>query len=335
MRNVAELPKLELHRHLEGSIRPETYFELAREQHLPLLEPTLEQLLPRIQYRPGDERSLPAFLRKLQPTRNIFTNPEVLARVTFEAFEDAAHSGAIYAEIRFSASHMFLRGMKEEEIAQGLWEGLRTARQRLGMDGCLIAGITRELGGEMAERVTRFALKYSHKGILGMDLFGNEEIPPGQFQPFFDRAKEAGLGITIHAGEGGGPEHIRTAIEQLHATRIGHGVHVVWDPQVMELVRDMGVLLEMCPTSNVQTGAVPRLEDHPLRQVLDYGIQACVSSDDPQFSDTTLEREYEIAHTVLGVPLADLHRSTCQAVQHIFERERIRALEERLRADGE
>ena len=206
-------------------------------------------------------------MAKLQPARHILTDPETLTRVCFEAIEDAALDGIKYVEIRFSASHMFLQGMTPEDIVSGLEEGLQLAKKSYDVGGCLIAGITRELGSEMAELVTGIAIKNMHRSILGMDLFGDERIPADHYQDLFERAHEAGICITIHAGESAGPANIRTAILQLHAMRIGHGVHIVQDLEMMRLARDKGVLLEMCPTSNVQTGAIASLSEHPLRQV--------------------------------------------------------------------
>lgn len=313
------LPKVELHRHLEGSIRPETYFELARSQNIPLGVSSLKELLPAIQYRPGDERTLPAFLQKLKPMRRILTDRETLCRVTYEAFEDAAKDGALYVELRFSASHMLLQGMAEQDIAAGLSEGLHLAKKKLGIGACLIAGITRELGAEMAEKITSLAIRNIHNGILALDLFGDERIAPELFFMHFSRARDAGLCITVHAGEGGGAHNIRTAVEQLGAARIGHGVRIVEDASVIHLVKDKNVLLEMCPTSNVQTGAIANLWEHPLKRMLELGVHVSISTDDPQFSNTTLAEEYRIARDELGLSDAQLMQITNIAADHIFD----------------
>lgn len=319
-----KIPKVELHRHLEGSIRPQTYFELARQKNLPMRTAS--------RYQDGDERSLPAFLRKMLPIRYILTDPETLARVTCEAVEDAARDGTLYVEIRFSASHMLLQGMQPAEIAQGLCQGMAQAKRKTGVGGCLIAGITRELGPEMAEKITALAIGNMADGILGLDLFGDERIPPQDFCPFFQRAREAGLSITVHAGEGGGAENVHTAVEKLHACRIGHGVRSVEDEAVVRLLKERGVLLEVCPTSNVQTGTVPSLAQHPLPLLLRQGVPVSLSTDDPQFCGVDLCGEYRLAHEVLGVPLETLAGMADVAAGYLFDRDYEKTLRQTLAA---
>lgn len=330
MEDITTVPKLELHRHLEGAIRTRTYFEIMRARNVDLPADTPEELLAHMQYREGDERSLPAFLKKLKPARHILTDSETLARACFEAIEDAALDGIKYIEIRFSASHMLLQGMTPKDIISGLEEGLRLGKKTYDIGGCLIAGVTRELGPEMAERIADIAINGMQYGILGMDLFGDERIPPEQYIDLFSRAHAAGLCITIHAGESAGPENIRTAILQLHATRIGHGVHIVEDPKVMHLARDQGILLEMCPSSNVQTGAIAELCAHPLKRVLEAGIPACICTDDPQFSGITLSGEYWIAEKKLGLPQDTLADMTRSAVGWIFDKKELCRLQKLL-----
>ncbi len=254
------------------------------------------------------------------PIRYIISDPETLERVSAEAVEDAALDGSRYVELRFSASHMLLGGMQADDIARGLSRGMAAAKRKTGIGGCLIAGITRELEFEMAEAITEFAINHMQDGILGMDLFGDERVPPKRFQPLFNRAHAAGLGITIHAGEAGGAENIRTAVEDLHASRIGHGVRIVEDTAVMELVKSHGILLEICPTSNVQTGAVASMKTHALPIILKRGIQMALSTDDPQFCGTTLPREYAIAHRELGVPKETLAQMASVAARHVFDK---------------
>ena len=315
-----DVPKIELHCHLEGAIRPATYFEIMRARKKPLQADTLEELLPYILFDERDARNLSDGLKKLKPLRYILTDPETLARICFEVFEDAALDGVKYLEVRFSSSHMLMQGMTPGDIAAGLEEGFRMARKSYDIGGCFIAGITRELP-EMAEHVTNLAINNMHRGILGMDIFGDEKVPPENYKNLIGLGHDAGLQITIHAGESAGPENIHTAITQMHATRIGHGVHIVQDSEVMRLARDQGVLLEMCPTSNVCSGAIARLSDHPLKQVMEFGIPACVCSDDPQFFRTTLSTEYKVAEEVLGVPRGELATMTLKAVDWIFNKD--------------
>ncbi len=323
-------PKIELHRHLEGSIRQSTYFELAKKQGLIPKEMTLEELRPRIQYMDGDVRSLAAGLKKMEPIRYIIKNPEILARVVYEAFEDAVNEGCIYTEIRFSSTHMFLQGMKEEDIANGAYEGLCLAKSKLHTGGCLIAGITREKANDFADRITSFAINNQDKGIYAMDLFGDERVAPEESKPYFDRAHAAGMSITIHAGEAGGAENIETAVNMLHATRIGHGTHLFERPDVVELVKRNKLLIESCPSSNVQCHAVETIEEHPLKRYFQEGIPCVICADDPRFMKLSMDGEYDVARSILGVTDEEIKKNLRIAADYIFDKDYIPTLKKEL-----
>lgn len=323
-------PKIELHRHLEGSIRQTTYFELAKEQGLIPREMTLEELIPAIQYMEGDVRTLPAGLKKMEPIRYIIKNPEILARVVYEAFEDAVLEGCVYTEIRFSSTHMFLQGMTEKEIADGAYEGLCMAKRKLHTGGCLIAGITREKANDFADRITTFAINNQDKGIYGMDLFGDERVAPEESKAYFDRAYDAGMRITIHAGESGGADNIRTAINMLHAERIGHGTHLFEKNSVVDLIREKKILIESCPSSNVQTGAVEVIEEHPLKKYFENDIPCAICTDDPRFMGLNMDSEYSVAEKILGVTEEEIKQSLRITADYIFDRDYIPVLKKEL-----
>ena len=319
---IQAIPKVELHRHLEGSIRPATVWDEAQRQRLTLPANSLEEVRPYLQYTPGDERSLIYFLTKFQWIRRILTNKETVERVVYESLEDAHNSNTIYAELRFNPSGMFQMGMTEEDIADGLRCGIRRAYESFGIRASLICGIMRDRDMDTARRVVNFAQKYAGDLIVGMDLFSDETYPSAPFADLFAQTKAAGLHLTIHAGEACNPARGAKNIEDavlMGTERIGHGVRITEDPHVVELVRDRGVLLEMCPTSNVQTGVTPSLEDHPLPALFRSGVAACINTDDPEVSATTLTNEYIFANERMGLSPRELKQMVHLAGDYIFD----------------
>lgn len=315
---IEEIPKIELHRHLEGSIRPKTFFEEAKRQRLELPAQSLQEMIPYLCVTEGEERSLSHFLTKFTWLRQIITNPETLARITFESLEDAWKSGTIYAELRFNPTGMFQMGMSEEEIAAGIDEGMREARRRYGIMCTTISGIMRDRSRDVAERSMQFAKRYAGHIISGVDLFSNEAFPADPFRDLLMDAHQAGLHLTIHAGEAKGAENVKEAIE-IGAERIGHGVRLFEDPSVIQLAKSRNVLLEMCPTSNVQTGAVETMRKHPLPIAYRDGIPVCINTDDPGVSNTDLVQEYTIAQEQLGFSIEDLSLLNLSAADYIFD----------------
>ena len=310
--------KVELHRHLEGSIRTETYFEEARRQRIALPADTVDELRPYLEYQEGDERTLKYFLTKFGWLRRILTNADTIARITFESLEDAWKSNTVYAELRFNPTGMFICGADELEIARGLRDGIRKAKDELGIRSTVICGIMRDRGMELAERSAAFALRYAGDFVTGMDLFSDETFPADPFRQIFEKTKESGLHLTIHAGEAGGSQNVKEAI-LFGAERIGHGVHIVQDQEVVELAREREILLEMCPTSNVQTGAVPSIEDHPFSELIKNGIHACINTDDPGVSGIDLNNEFSIAVSKMGVSKEELMHCELDACRYLFD----------------
>lgn len=315
---IDDLPKIDLHRHLEGAIRPATLWEVANRNGISLPANSFEELLPYVQYRSGDERTLKYFLQKFNTTRLILNDPDILSRVTYEALEDCKSSNSLYAEIRFNPTRMFMMGLSEEKVRDGMWQGILQARESLHMECALICGIARDLSMDMAERVTEFAIAEAGRTFVAMDLFGDESYSSDPFIPLLQRAKTAGLHITVHAGEAGGSENVKKAIEELSAERIGHGVRVMQDEAVVALAREQGTYFEMCPTSNIQTGAVEVLRLHPLRPLYQHGVKVGVHTDDPAVSNTTLNEEYRIAHEELDFSIEELVNMVLVGADHIF-----------------
>lgn len=320
---LTKLPKIELHRHLPGSLRLETIVELAQEYgfELPTYDP--QELRHYVQVLPDTPADLSYILNTVSKfLQRCFASREAIARIAFEMVEDAWHDGLIYLEVRFSPWYLAAyHHLSLDEVMEGVVEGLATARAQYPVQSKIIIGMTRQAGLDICLQTVNLALAVAETNeVVGVDLSGDEAAHPArQFREVFEQIRADGrLGITVHAGEASGPESVRDAIELLSAHRIGHGVRVVRDPAVVDLVRSRGVILETCPTSNVMTGAVPSLAAHPLRQLLASGVAATINTDDPAWFDTTLTDEYYLALTKLGLSFEELRGAVLNAAHGAF-----------------
>jgi adenosine deaminase len=281
--DLKALPKVELHRHLEGSIRFETFAELARETGLKL--PRRE--LRRRTSMKGEDPGFLRFLSKFELYRGLYPSREWIERVAFEAVEDAKKDGVVYLELRFSPTHFGRRlGARGEDVAAWVARGARKA----GIAVRFIATYGRDFGVRGNEPTTR-AVRGTDV-FSGLDLAGNEAVSAQPFVPLF---KKLGLPVTIHAGEAGGAANVRQAIEKFGALRIGHGVRAFDDADVIRLARRKKVHFELCPTSNIQTGTAPDWDRHPAWDAWDLGLDCSLNTDDPSISGIRLQDEYERA----------------------------------------
>lgn len=319
---IAALPKVELHRHLPGSLRTQTIIELAAEYDFELPASDVEGLRPYVQVTPGMPADLGLILRTLGDfQRRCFVSPAVLSRLTFEMVADAHAEGIVYLEARFSPLTMAGDALSFDEVMAGVADGLTRAREAFPVRTTILLGLTRTSDLATCQSIVDLALAWAGDELVtGVDLSGDEAIAPAHlFEPLFERIRADGrLRITIHAGEAAGPESVRDAVERLGAQRIGHGVRAIHDPGVVALIRDRGIVLENCPVSNVLTGAVPSLEEHPLPEFLRAGVAATINSDDPSWFDTTLNREYALAFTALGLSFAELRQAVLNAARGAF-----------------
>jgi adenosine deaminase len=304
---LVSLPKIDLHRHLEGSLRLGSLLHVAREFGLELPSGDLEALRPYVQFT-HDEPSYRNFLEKFSVLRGFYRSPEVIRRLAYEVAADAAHDNVRYLELRVTPYALAKsQGFPLDEVMDWVLAALEDARRdHSGLRVGVIASVNRHESLAIAEEVVRIAVAHCGRGVVGLDLAGDEvNFSAEPFRPLFRAAREAGLGVVAHAGEWTGAESVRDAIEHLGVGRIGHGVRVLEDPAVVALARERGVVFEVCLTSNAQTGVVGRLADHPLRRMLDSGLRVTLNSDDPSISDITLTDEYAAALD-LGLSLDDL-----------------------------
>jgi adenosine deaminase len=304
--DLRALPKVELHRHLEGSVRLSTIIELHREAGLDLPAWTVEDLAPHaLVTEPVD--SLEVALQAFGYAQRSFTGLDAVRRIAREAVEDLAADCVRLSEVRLSPDFMCSpAGLDWDAALEAVRRGVDDAVEA-GSDVAvgLIVIFSRDLGLESAERTIAFALEHRDE-VVGFDIAGPEVgFPPSAYGGFVRRVQDAGLHVTLHYGESGPPPYPREAIE-LGAERLGHGLSVAWDPDVTALARERGVTLEMCPTSNWLTHGVERVADHPCLRLLREGVRVTLNTDDPGLMGIDLTHEYEAARSEIGFAEEDV-----------------------------
>jgi len=330
---LQQLPKIDLHRHLEGSLRLQTLAEIAMEHGIDLPARSTEELRPYVQVT-EEEPDFHRFLAKFRLLRRFYRSREAVERVAYEAAADAAADNVRYLELRFNPVALSrTQGFPLSDVVEWVSNAIARAQEEHDIMVRLILQIGRDEPLRVADEIVELAIAYRDRGVTGIDLAGDEvNYPPHRFVSPFRRAWREGLGITVHAGEVGGAENVRDAIRLLHASRIGHGVRVVENSDVVRFVREQNVTLEVCPTSNLQTGVVRAVSQHPLPDLIALGLKVTINTDDPSVSDTTLTDEYLVAMAAVGLTWKEMRQAVLNAVDAAFlpEEER-RHLHERFR----
>jgi adenosine deaminase len=313
------IPKIDLHRHLEGAVRLGTIAEIADQFDLDIPRDE-EKLRRQVQVLPEDSRNHEFFLERFRVIRKIFQSAEVIRRIVREAIEDAAVDNVKYLEIRFTPSALTQTvGFPLDEATDWVIEAASEAQRDFSIKVGLIASVNRHEDPRIAARVFEIVQDRSGTGILGIDLAGDElQASMMPFKPVFEGAKSQGLGITIHAGEWAGAQNIREAILEMGADRIGHGVRVMDDPEIIELARDRGVCFEVSLSSNLLTGAVNSIDEHPLLAMIQAGLRLTLTTDDPSIFGTTLSKEYALAVEYFQLSEESLKAMVMTAVQSSF-----------------
>ncbi|MDL1911036.1 adenosine deaminase [Chloroflexi bacterium CFX6] len=313
------LPKVELHRHLEGSLRLDTMVDIAR-QHGMTIPADVLRLSTLVQVQEEDKFTFQNFLSKFNTLRMFYRSPDVIHRITREAIEDAAKDNVRYMELRFTPVALSrAERFPLHDVIDWVIASAGEAARNHNLNVKLIASVNRHESAELAEQVAWLAGEHINNGLVALDLAGNEaEFPSQPFYGIFKEAKQAGLHVTIHAGEWGPAKHIQEAIEELGAERIGHGVRVLEDESVAALARERGTAFEVCVTSNYQSGVVGTLEEHPLMKMFENGINVTINTDDPSISRITLSHEYYNACDALQMPQFTLKERIVAAAQAGF-----------------
>lgn len=313
------IPKVELHRHLEGSLRLDTMVEIAKKHGIVIPDDVL-RLSSLVQVQDEEKFTFQNFLSKFNTLRLFYRSPDVIHRITREAIEDAARDNIKYMELRFTPVALSrAERFPLHDVINWVINSTREAAREYNVNVKLIASVNRHESAELAEQVAWLAADHIDEGLIALDLAGNEaEFPSDPFYGIFKEAKQAGLHVTIHAGEWGPAKHIREAIEELGAERIGHGVRVLEDKDVATLAKERGTAFEVCITSNYQSGVVESLDTHPIVKMLENGINVTINTDDPSISRITLSHEYYAACEDLKMPQNILKERIIAAAQAGF-----------------
>lgn len=299
------LPKAELHCHLDGSLRPRTLLELAEERGQPLPHRLPDALARHL--GAGEAGSLEAYLTRFEITLSVMQDAAALERIAYELAEDNARENVRYLEVRWCPALNTRAGLSLEGCVEAVLRGLGQAETAFGIRATAILCALRQLDPAVSLEIARVAAAYRADGVVGFDLAGPERgHPPGAHREAFRAAAAAGLGITVHAGEAYGPASIRQALDECAARRIGHGTRLLEDGPLLQRVREERIPLEVCLTSNVQTGAASSAAAHPLRGYYDAELAVTLNTDNRLISGTTLTDEYRLAHTALGFGWTEL-----------------------------
>lgn len=312
------LPLIDLHRHLDGNIRPKTILELGNKFDVVLPATDLEGLIPHIQ-AVQNEPSLMAFLPKLEWGVSVLGDLDACRRVAYENVEDLVNEHIDYAELRFSPYFMAkAHNLPLEGVVEAVIDGVSKASKDFAIPVKLIGIMSRTFGQEKCFNELN-AILANKDHFIAVDLAGDEVGYPGDlFLSHFDKVRDAGLHVTVHAGEALGAESIWQAIRMLGAQRIGHAVNAVQDPVLMDYIRDHKIGIESCLTSNVQTTTVQGYPTHPVKQFLEHGIMVCINSDDPAVHGVDLSYEYKVATQAVGLSKLQIKQLQLNAIEMAF-----------------
>ncbi|MCE7026563.1 adenosine deaminase [Jiella avicenniae] len=309
-------PLAELHCHIEGAAPPALVERLAQRYGV-----DISAIIRDGAYVWHDFTS---FLAAYDHAATVFRSEEDYADLAFAYLRELAAQGALYAEFFISPDHARSSGTEPEVYARGLAAGIVRARDETGIEARMVVVGVRHLGPEAVEAAAQFAAGPSRPFVTGFNLAGDERIGAARdFAKAFDVARDAGLGLTAHAGELCGPDSVREAIRWLKPSRIGHGVRAVEDPALVHEIAEKGIVLEVCPGSNLALGIYPAIAAHPLKRLVAAGVRATLGSDDPPFFHTHLSREYRLA-AENGLTDAERIGLTRNAIEAAFVEEDVR-----------
>jgi aminodeoxyfutalosine deaminase len=315
-------PKIELHVHFEGTVRAATLLEIARRNDYALPADTVEGLASLYEFRDFEH-----FIEIWVLTTNALQRRDDFRQIVVDYAAEASAHGAVYIEGIFSPAERVRRGVAWEDIYAGYCDGADEARELHGLEIRLTPDIVRGFPLEECEPVVRYAAEYAERGVVGVGLGGLEaQYPPEPYATVFELAKSEGLASVPHAGEVAGPASIRGALDTLHADRIRHGIRAVEDPELLAELAERRIVLDVSPVSNVRTGAVDSLAEHPLPRLVQAGVLCSISTDDPAMFDTNLTRDYDAARSLGVDPQAAFEAGLAGALCDEPTRDRLREL---------
>ncbi len=311
------LPKAELHVHLDGALRPETMLDLAATAGVDLPAGTADGL--RRWMLVADARNLDDYLTRFDYTIALLQDPDAIERVAYEMVADAAADGLRYLEVRYCPFLSTQRGLAMDDAVRAEWRGLERGRRDFGVVARIINCSLRHYDPQRSVAIAEHSVRMRDHGVVGFDLAGSEaNHPPERHREAFELAARGGLGITVHAGEAAGWESVFEAIHSCRANRIGHGTRLGENPELLRYVRDRRICVEINITSNVQTRAVARAADHPVRRYYDAGLAVTLCTDSWLMSGVRLSDEYALAEAALGFCPAALRDMALMAFEFAF-----------------
>ena len=302
---LRQLPKAELHCHLDGSVRPATLLDLAREYKTVMPRETVEELTRFM--RVDDAENLEDYLKLFDITVSVMQTEDALERIAYELAEDAALDGVRYIEVRNAPILNVVQGLTLVQAVEAPLRGLQRAEKDFGITGRFIVCALRHYPGNASLEMARLAVEFKDEGVVAFDLAGAEKgNPASAHAAAFKYARDHNLAVTVHAGEGDGPESVRQAVHDCGANRLGHATRLIEDPELTQYVNDRRIGLEICLTSNVQTRVTESYAKHPLRDYFDRGLNVTLNTDNRLMSGTTLTDEYVYAAEHLGFSMDEL-----------------------------
>ena len=317
---MKELPKVLLHDHLDGGLRPETIIEIADEIGYQALPTKLSSELADWFQAACDSGSLERYLETFSHTIAVMQREKDIVRIAKETVIDLAEDGVVYAEVRVAPEHFTKKGLRLEQITEAMLEGYRLGEVETGLKVCTILCSMRNW--DKSQEVAELVVRYRDQGVVGFDIAGPElGYPPTLQQEVFDYLRSHEVPYTIHAGEAAGPEYIDLAINACHAKRIGHGVRIAEDlpnGKVAAQVLEEQIHLEICPTSNLQTGVADTYTSHPVGQLYDLGFNIGINTDNRLMSRTSMSREFQECANAFGWGISEFKEVTLCAMNAAF-----------------
>ncbi len=323
---ISDLPKVQLHDHLDGGLRPETIIELAADRGIDLPE-TDPDALAKWFFRGADQGSLPKYLEGFAVTTSVMQDAQSLNRVAREHVENLAADGIVYGEVRFAPVLHLQQGLDVDAVLEAVLDGFASASKETGVDARVIVCSLRHMDPQVSLESAQAAVRFRDRGVVGFDLAGDESgHPPADHIEAFQFLRKSNFNITIHAGEAFGLSSIWQAIQHCGAHRIGHATRLVEDDTVPgdhrgtlgEYILDHRIPLEMCLSSNLHTGAVQNLADHPFPRYLEEGYRVGLNVDNTLMSSTTLTREWQLAVDLFQLEIDDLERIAVNSMKGAF-----------------
>jgi len=316
--SILQMPKIDLHRHLEGSIRINTLYQLAKEIGLDIC--SISDLSSKVQILPSQSYTLDNFLSKFAFLRKFYQSKEIIQRITQECIEDAIQDNLKYLELRFSPSALTSSNhFQFDDVISWIIEEISAKSSNTDLIVRTIVSINRHEPVEKAEVIFREASQFKSEGLIGFDLSGDEaNFQAAPFISLFHRAKTEDFYITIHAGEWGPASNILQAIDQFRADRIGHGVHVLEDVHVLEIAKKLEIPFEVCITSNFQSGIADIVSDHPIKKMISSELKVTLNTDDPSISNIRLTDEFAYLNHKLGISIPQIFLISKNSIEASF-----------------